>query len=92
MKTIVVPIPDPIKAKLDAMRAKGYTINGYVRGLLERALASPDELNTEHLTKKQILRIEEAMNTEDLEQVVAVVDAIVGRSRTKAASNKRKAA
>lgn len=39
MKTIVVPIPDALKAKLDELRAQGYTINGYVRAMLERELA-----------------------------------------------------
>ena len=90
-KTIVVPISNELKAKLDALRNRGMTINGFVRSCLERSLAGPDDLNTEHLSKKQIERIEEAMNTDDLEVKVATVDALVGR-RTKIASKKRKAA
>ena len=39
MKAIVIPIPESLKAKLDALRREGYTINGYVRALLERELA-----------------------------------------------------
>ena len=39
MKTIVVPLPDTLKDKLDIMRARGYTINGFVRAVLTRALA-----------------------------------------------------
>lgn len=39
MKTIVVPVSDRLKEKLDALRARGYTINGYVRAVLERELA-----------------------------------------------------
>ncbi|MEQ1845374.1 MAG: hypothetical protein ABL983_07330 [Nitrospira sp.] len=39
MKTIVISLPDPLKAKLDALRAQGYTLNGYVRAVLERELA-----------------------------------------------------
>ena len=39
MKTIVVPVPDALKAKLDAKRQEGFTINGYVRAVLARALA-----------------------------------------------------
>ena len=38
MKTIVVPVPDDTKAKLDVKRAEGYTINGYVRRVLAEAL------------------------------------------------------
>ncbi len=40
MKTIVISLPDPLKAKLDALRAQGYTLNGYVRAVLERELAA----------------------------------------------------
>lgn len=39
MKTIVISLPDPLKAKLDALRVQGYTLNGYVRAVLERELA-----------------------------------------------------
>ncbi len=77
MKTIVIPISDPLKAKLDALRSKGYTQNGYVRAVLERALADPGELDAQHLTAKAIARIEEAMNTGDLEFMVETVDEIV---------------
>lgn len=40
MKSILLTIPDPLKAKLDALRAQGYTLNGYVRAVLERELAN----------------------------------------------------
>ncbi|HSL02612.1 MAG TPA: hypothetical protein VK901_03620 [Nitrospiraceae bacterium] len=39
MKTIVISIPDETKARLDALRTQGYTLNGYVRAVLERELA-----------------------------------------------------
>jgi len=39
MKTIVVPLPDETKAKLDVMRRRGYSICGYVRKVLADALA-----------------------------------------------------
>jgi len=39
MKTIVVPLPDETKAKLDEMRRRGYTITGFVRQALATALA-----------------------------------------------------
>ena len=38
MKTIVVPLPDNLKAKLDSKRAEGYTLNGFVRRVLAEAL------------------------------------------------------
>lgn len=38
MKTIVVPVPESTKAKLDEMRKQGYTINGLVRRILAEAL------------------------------------------------------
>jgi plasmid stability protein len=39
MKTIVVPLPDHLKQKLDHLRAKrGYSINAYVRSVLTAAL------------------------------------------------------
>jgi hypothetical protein len=41
MKTIVVPLPDELKAKLDAKRKEGYTITGYVRKVLAEALKVP---------------------------------------------------
>ncbi len=38
MKRILVALPAPLKAKLDALRAQGYTAAGFIRSLLERAL------------------------------------------------------
>ena len=38
MKTIVVPLPDETKRKLDEMRKQGFTITGYVRRVLAEAL------------------------------------------------------
>lgn len=38
MKTIVIRIPDEVKLKLDGLRTQGYTLNGYVRAILEREL------------------------------------------------------
>jgi hypothetical protein len=39
MKRILVPISEETKRKLDAKRAEGFTINGFVRATLEKALA-----------------------------------------------------
>lgn len=36
---ILVPVSPRLKAKLDAKRAEGFTINGFVRATLEKALA-----------------------------------------------------
>ena len=90
MKSILITVPDPLKAKLDAKRAEGYSLNGFVRGVLERELSpSVDrDLDVKHLSKHQIERIEEAMNTDDLEEMVAVVDAIVGRLRNKSSQRR----
>ncbi len=36
MERIVISIPKSLKAKLDALRAQGYTAAGYIRSLLAR--------------------------------------------------------
>lgn len=41
MARIVIQLPVPLKAKVDALRAKGYTASGYIRSLLERELNRP---------------------------------------------------
>ena len=38
MERMVIQIPQSLKARLDALRAKGYTASGYIRSLLEREL------------------------------------------------------
>ena len=38
MVKMLIQVPHPIKAKLDAMRNQGYTASGYIRALLEREL------------------------------------------------------
>lgn len=39
MKKILVPLSDELKAKLDTKRKEGYSLNGFVRAALEKALA-----------------------------------------------------
>ena len=39
MTKLLVHLPVPLKAKLDALRTQGYTASGYIRALLERELA-----------------------------------------------------
>lgn len=41
MKGILLRVPNPIKVKLDLKRAEGYTLNGFIIAVLERALADP---------------------------------------------------
>jgi len=41
MERLMIQIPAPLKAKLDALRAKGYTASGFIRALLERELNQP---------------------------------------------------
>ena len=38
MERLLIQIPKPIKAKLDALRSQGYTASGFIRALLEREL------------------------------------------------------
>lgn len=39
MKRIMLTVPDQIKAKLDAKRSQGYSLNGWLNALLTRTLA-----------------------------------------------------
>ncbi len=36
MVRMLIQMPESLKAKLDALRAQGYTAAGYVRNVLER--------------------------------------------------------
>ncbi len=38
MARLLIQLPTPLKRKLDALRAQGYTASGYIRALLEREL------------------------------------------------------
>jgi metal-responsive CopG/Arc/MetJ family transcriptional regulator len=38
MERLLIQLPEPLKAKLDALRAKGYTASGFIRSLLEKEL------------------------------------------------------
>lgn len=35
---VLIQLPVSLKAQLDTLRTQGYTINGYIRSLLEREL------------------------------------------------------
>ena len=41
MIRIIVQIPTSLKAKLDGLRAQGYTASGFIRSVLERELNQP---------------------------------------------------
>lgn len=36
MFKLLIQVPQPVKAQLDALRAQGYTSSGFIRALLER--------------------------------------------------------
>ncbi len=38
MERLMIQLPTPLKAQLDALRSQGYTASGYIRALLERDL------------------------------------------------------
>ena len=42
MERLMIQIPAPLKANLDALRSQGYTASGYIRALLERELNQPN--------------------------------------------------
>lgn len=35
---VLIQIPGAVKQQLDTLRSQGYTINGYIRSLIERDL------------------------------------------------------
>jgi mannitol/fructose-specific phosphotransferase system IIA component len=39
MVKMLIQVPRPVKAQLDALRAQGYTSSGFIRALLEREFA-----------------------------------------------------
>ena len=45
MERVLIQLPTDLKAKLDSLRAQGYTASGFIRALLER------ELNQPHIKK-----------------------------------------
>jgi hypothetical protein len=43
MSKLLIHLPVPLKAKLDALRTQGYTASGFIRVLLERELNGKEE-------------------------------------------------
>jgi hypothetical protein len=35
---VLIQLPMPLKAQLDALRTQGYTVSGYIRSIIEREL------------------------------------------------------
>jgi hypothetical protein len=47
MRSILLTVPDGMKSRLDALRGeKGYSLNGYCRAAIARALAQEPKPNT----------------------------------------------
>lgn len=42
MERVLIQLPPDLKAKLDSLRAQGYTASGFIRALLERELNQPN--------------------------------------------------
>lgn len=40
MTKVLIQLPKPLKAKLDSLKAEGYTASGFIRVLLEKEFAS----------------------------------------------------
>ena len=45
MTKMLIHVPAPLKAKLDALRDQGYTASGFIRALLERELNKKEGTN-----------------------------------------------
>ena len=43
---LIIQIPTPLKARLDALRKEGYTASGYIRALVQEDLDERDRLIT----------------------------------------------
>lgn len=41
MERTLIMLPKPLKAKLKALKAQGYTASGFIRALLEREFQQP---------------------------------------------------
>ncbi|MDR4485415.1 MAG: hypothetical protein R3B95_19820 [Nitrospirales bacterium] len=47
MTKVLIHLPVTLKAKLDAMKAQGYSVSGFIRALLEKEFASQPKLRRE---------------------------------------------
>ena len=46
MERVLIQLPEPLKAKLDALRSQGFTISGFIRAVLEKELNAPKKKGT----------------------------------------------
>jgi len=46
MERIMIQLPKALKGKLDALKAQGYTVSGFIRAVLERELNQPTKKGT----------------------------------------------
>lgn len=52
MTKVLIHLPVSMKAKLEGLKAKGYTVSGYIRAVLEREFRSDPEFYKPKTTKK----------------------------------------
>lgn len=52
MARVLISLPEPLKAKLDALKRQGFTASGYIRCLLERELGDQPEPATKKMGRK----------------------------------------
>ena len=43
MTTLLIYLPVTMKRQLDALKAQGYTVSGFIRAMLEKELNSPNK-------------------------------------------------
>jgi len=41
MQRVLIQLPTEMKAQLDALKAQGFTISGFIRALVEKELSHP---------------------------------------------------
>jgi metal-responsive CopG/Arc/MetJ family transcriptional regulator len=41
MERVMIQVPQPLKTKLDALRAGGTSVSGFIRSLLEQHFSKP---------------------------------------------------
>jgi len=41
MQRVLIQLPTEMKGKLDALKAQGYSVSGFVRALLEKEFSKP---------------------------------------------------
>ncbi len=46
LERVIIQLPAPLKARLDALRKEGYTATGYIRALVQEDMDERDRLIT----------------------------------------------